>query len=95
MDNAVALVEANLRINGYFTVAEDPIKESLQRRLNRIEGQVRGIDRMIDEARYCIDILQQIQAIKSALARVEDVVLKDHAATRVNSAMSWWNSWPR
>ena len=56
MDNAVALVEANLRINGYFTVAEDPIKESLQRRLNRIEGQVRGIDRMIDEARYCIDI---------------------------------------
>jgi DNA-binding FrmR family transcriptional regulator len=39
-------------------------KEPLQKRLNRIEGQVRGIGRMIDEERYCIDILQQIQAIK-------------------------------
>jgi DNA-binding FrmR family transcriptional regulator len=63
-------------------------KESLQKRLNRIEGQLRGIGRMIDEERYCIDILQQIQAIKSALARVEDAVLKDHAATCVNSAIA-------
>lgn len=63
-------------------------KESLQKRLNRIEGQVRGIGRMIEEERYCIDILQQIQAIKSALARVEDAVLKDHAATCVNSAIA-------
>lgn len=62
-------------------------KEPLQKRLNRIEGQVRGIGRMIDEERYCIDILQQIQAIKSALARVEDAVLKDHAATCVNAAI--------
>lgn len=63
-------------------------KESLHKRLNRIEGQVRGIGRMIDEERYCIDILQQIQAIKSALARVEDAVLKDHAATCVNAAIA-------
>lgn len=63
-------------------------KEPLQKRLNRIEGQVRGIGRMIDEERYCIDILQQIQAIKSALARVEDAVLKDHAATCVNAAIA-------
>ena len=62
-------------------------KKPLQKRLNRIEGQVRGIGRMIDEERYCIDILQQIQAIKSALARVEDAVLKDHAATCVNAAI--------
>lgn len=62
-------------------------KDALQKRLNRIEGQVRGIGRMIEEERYCIDILQQIQAIKSALARVEDAVLKDHAATCVNAAI--------
>ena len=63
-------------------------KDALQKRLNRIEGQVRGIGRMIEEERYCIDILQQIQAIKSALARVEDAVLKDHAATCVNAAIA-------
>lgn len=63
-------------------------KNALLKRLNRIEGQVRGIGRMIEEERYCIDILQQIQAIKSALARVEDAVLKDHAATCVNAAIA-------
>ena len=63
-------------------------KESTQKRLNRIEGQVRGIGRMIEEERYCIDVLQQISAIKSALARVEDAVLKDHAATCVSSAIA-------
>lgn len=66
-------------------------KEALQKRLNRIEGQVRGIGRMIDEERYCIEILQQIQAIKSALARVEDAVLKDHAATCVSAAIASGN----
>jgi DNA-binding FrmR family transcriptional regulator len=63
-------------------------KEALHKRLNRIEGQVHGIGRMIDEERYCIDILQQIRAIKSALARVEDAVLKDHAATCVSAAIA-------
>ena len=63
-------------------------KDALQKRLNRIEGQVKGIGRMIEEERYCIDILHQIQAIKSALARVEDAVLKGHAATCVNAAIA-------
>ncbi len=63
-------------------------KEATIRRLNRIEGQVRGISRMIDEERYCIDILQQMQAIKSALAKVEDAILKDHAATCVETAIA-------
>jgi DNA-binding FrmR family transcriptional regulator len=58
------------------------------RRLNRIEGQVRGIGRMIEEERYCIDTLQQMQAIKSALAKVEDAILKDHAATCVETAIA-------
>tara|TARA_R110000782_G_scaffold52830_7_gene112828 strand:- start:2013 stop:2285 length:273 start_codon:yes stop_codon:yes gene_type:complete len=63
-------------------------KDALSKRLKRIEGQVRGIERMIDDDRYCIDILQQIQAIKAALAKVEDGVLKEHAATCVSSAIA-------
>ncbi len=63
-------------------------KEGTIKRLNRIEGQVRGIVRMIEEERYCIDTLQQMQAIKSALARVEDAILKDHAATCVATALA-------
>lgn len=58
------------------------------RRLNRIAGQVRGVARMIEEDRYCMDILHQIQAIKSALARVESQVLKDHAACCVAEAIA-------
>lgn len=63
-------------------------KEATVKRLRRIEGQVRGIVRMIDEERYCIEILQQMQAIKSALAKVEDAILKDHTATCVESAIA-------
>jgi len=48
-------------------------------RLSRIEGQVRGVARMIEDERYCIDILTQIRAIKAALNKVESEVLKDHA----------------
>ena len=57
-------------------------------RLNRIAGQVRGIGQMIEEGRYCIDVLTQIQAVRSALARVESEVLKDHAATCVADALA-------
>jgi DNA-binding FrmR family transcriptional regulator len=63
-------------------------KDTTRKRLARIEGQVRGIARMIEEERYCIDILHQLQAIKSALAKVEDAILNDHAATCVASAIA-------
>ena len=66
-------------------------KESTINRLNRIEGQVRGIGRMLEDERYCIDILHQVQAIKSALAKVEDAILKDHAATCVDTAIASGN----
>ena len=66
-------------------------KESTFKRLNRIEGQVRGIGRMLEDERYCIDILHQVQAIKSALAKVEDAILKDHAATCVDTAIASGN----
>ena len=57
-------------------------------RLNRIAGQVNGVARMVAEDRYCIDILHQIQAIRSALAKVESQILKDHAACCVAEAMA-------
>ena len=57
------------------------------RRLNRIAGQVNGIARMIEDDRYCMDILHQVQAVKSALAKVESQVLKDHAACCVAEAI--------
>lgn len=57
-------------------------------RLSRIEGQVRGVASMIEDGRYCIDILNQLQAIKAALARVESKILKDHVATCVSEAMN-------
>ena len=53
-------------------------KPKLLNRLSRIEGQVRGIARMVEEDRYCIDILTQIQAVRAALGRVESELLKDH-----------------
>ena len=63
-------------------------KDATLKRLARIEGQVRGISRMINEERYCIETLQQIQAIKSALAKVEDAILKDHSASCVETAIA-------
>lgn len=57
-------------------------------RLKRIEGQVRGIAQMIEDDRYCMDILHQMQAVKSALAKVESQVLKDHAACCVAEAIA-------
>ncbi len=57
-------------------------------RLNRIAGQIHGIASMIEQDRYCIDILTQLQAVKSALSKVEDQILKDHAACCVAEAIS-------
>lgn len=57
-------------------------------RLKRIEGQVRGVAQMVEDDRYCIDILHQIAAIRSALTKVETQVLKDHAACCVAEAIA-------
>ena len=54
-------------------------KEQLRDRLARIEGQVRGVARMVEEDRYCIDVLTQISAIQAALDRVALGLLDDHA----------------
>jgi len=57
-------------------------------RLKRIEGQVRGLQQMLADERYCIDILHQFQAVKAALARAESEVLKAHAAHCVAEAIA-------
>ncbi len=54
-------------------------KDQLAKRLHRIEGQVRGVERMVDEDRYCIDVLTQISAIQAALDKVALGLLDDHA----------------
>lgn len=53
-------------------------KDMLIKRLNRIEGQVKGIQKMVDEERYCIDILTQISAIRSAINKVGSIILENH-----------------
>ena len=55
--------------------------------LNRIAGQVRGISQMVEDERYCIDILHQIHAVKAALSKVENQVLRSHAACCVEEAI--------
>jgi DNA-binding FrmR family transcriptional regulator len=62
-------------------------KPKLLNRLNRIEGQVRGVARMVEEGRYCIDILTQIQAARAALARVEIELLRDHLGHCIEGAI--------
>jgi CsoR family transcriptional regulator, copper-sensing transcriptional repressor len=57
-------------------------------RLKRIEGQVRGIARMVEADRYCIDILTQVRAVRAALRSVEDEVLKDHVEHCVERAIA-------
>jgi DNA-binding FrmR family transcriptional regulator len=62
-------------------------KVSLQARLARIEGQVRGIQRMVDEDRYCIDVLTQVTAVKAALDKVALALLDDHVSHCVVDAV--------
>ena len=63
-------------------------KDALIKRLHRIQGQVRGIEKMVEEDRYCIDIVTQISAVRAALRRVEEEVLKDHVAHCVEHAIA-------
>jgi DNA-binding FrmR family transcriptional regulator len=63
-------------------------KDQLVKRLHRIEGQVRGIERMVDEDRYCIDILTQIAAVKTALEQVGAKLLEGHVTHCVHDAIA-------
>lgn len=61
--------------HGYIKAKD---KEKVQNRLRRIEGQVRGLQRMVDEEAYCVDVLTQIGSVVSALEKVGTILLKDH-----------------
>ena len=56
--------------------------------INRIEGQIRGVAKMIDEEKYCIDILNQIKAIRSAISTVEGNILKKHLKACVKETLA-------
>ena len=62
-------------------------KPKLLNRLNRIEGQVRGVIRMVEEDRYCIDVLTQIQAVRAALSKVETEMLQSHLSHCIEGAI--------
>ena len=63
-------------------------KDALKKRLHRIEGQVRGIERMVDDDRYCIDILTQVAAVRTALESLGLEVLEDHVNHCVHDALT-------
>ena len=66
-------------------------REDVLNRLKRIEGQVRGIQGMVQQDKYCVDILQQIAAIRGALDRVSLLILQQHLETCVREAMTSGN----
>lgn len=66
-------------------------KTAVQKRFNRIEGQVRGLSRMVEEGRYCIDIITQISAVRAALRRAEEEILRDHVSHCVEHAIASGN----
>ncbi|MHB1872846.1 MAG: metal-sensitive transcriptional regulator [Steroidobacteraceae bacterium] len=66
----------------------DATRKAVQARLRRIEGQVGGLLRMVQEDRYCVDVLTQINAVRAALHKVEQEILRDHVAHCVANAFA-------
>jgi DNA-binding FrmR family transcriptional regulator len=67
---------------------QEETKQTCLQRLGRIEGQVRGIAKMVAEDRYCLDVVTQTAAVRAALRRVEEELLRDHAAHCVEHAIA-------
>lgn len=76
----------------YKRFMQQEMKEKRLHRLARIEGQVRGIARMVGDDRYCIDILTQIAAVQAALRKVESEILQNHVNTCVEHAITSGNA---
>jgi len=66
-------------------------KKQIQNRLRRIEGQVRGLQKLVEEETYCIDVITQTSAVKSALSGVEDLLLENHLDTCASNQMKSGN----
>src|SRR5215470_15661859 len=90
MKPASIRIETNT-LRGYIWPMRTDIKASCAKRLSRIEGQVRGLARMVEEDRYCIDIVTQVAAVRAALRRVEEEILRDHVAHCVEHAIASGN----
>ncbi len=67
---------------------EKPNKPAVLKRLARLEGQVRGVTKMVEEDRYCVDVLAQTAAIRSALKAVEKLIIDDHAHGCIEDAVA-------
>jgi DNA-binding FrmR family transcriptional regulator len=67
---------------------QDVAKNAVLRRLNRIAGQVRGLVRIVDEDRYCIEVVTQVAAVRTAPRKVEEGVLRDHVAHCIDHAVA-------
>src|SRR6516164_9790645 len=77
-------------LRGYVCM-QAAAKASMMKRLKRIEGQVRGLARMVEDDRYCIDIITQISAVRAALRRAEEEILADHVTHCVEDAIASGN----
>ena len=73
---------------GYMSSMQADTKAAVMKRLRRIEGQIRGLARMVEDDRYCIDIVTQISAARAALRRAEEAILNDHVANCVEHAIA-------
>jgi DNA-binding FrmR family transcriptional regulator len=71
---------------------ERSVSEKVLKNLNRVEGQVRGIAKMVEGDRYCIDVVTQIEAARAALARIESDLLRQHLGHCVHRAMNSKNA---
>jgi DNA-binding FrmR family transcriptional regulator len=71
-----------------MSIMQPEAKTAVAKRLKRIEGQVRGLGRMVEDDRYCIDIVTQISAVRAALRRAEEEILRDHVAHCVEHAIA-------
>jgi len=67
-------------------------KDELVKRLNKVEGQIKGIKKMIEDDKYCVDILIQIAAVRSALNKVGSIILKEHVKGCVKDSVNKDNS---
>lgn len=73
---------------GYkFQAMKPDIREQVQKRIRRISGQVAGVERMIQEDRYCVDVLLQVAAVRAALDGVGKLILRSHVETCVSAAL--------
>jgi len=76
---------------GYTTIVKEELKSKIERQLKVIEGQVRGLQKMVVEDKYCIDVITQTSAIRNSLGSVEEKILENHLGTCVVTQMQGKN----